>query len=141
MAYFEPIKKDEDKITLDFETAYREIIAENEKKFAFPSYKIEEDKEINKVSIPVEIDTLLQERGDNYGKFKDHASISQSLKDIMRKTKNWESLDPDQKETLEMCQHKFARLLNGDKDNLDSWIDAQGYLKLISDRLQGKSII
>lgn len=46
-------------------------------------------------------------------------------------------LDPDQREALEMIAHKIARILNGDPNYADSWVDIAGYAKLIADRLQG----
>jgi hypothetical protein len=55
-----------------------------------------------------DIRDTLEERGTRYGAFCDHAEICQELKDVMRDTPNWESLRPDQKEALEMIQHKIA---------------------------------
>ena len=84
-----------------------------------------------------EVDAILDERGTRYGKFKDHAGISQQLKDVMRNKEGWMRLDADQRESLEMVVHKIARILNGDPDYIDSWIDIAGYTKLVADRLQG----
>jgi len=82
-----------------------------------------------------DIRDTLEERGTRYGAFCDHAEISQELKDVMHDTLNWESLRPDQKEALEMIQHKIARILNGDPDYIDSWTDIAGYSTLVADRL------
>lgn len=84
------------------------------------------------------ISTTLQERGSRYGAFKDHAEITQGLKDLMVGTENWKLLAPDQKEALEMVVHKIGRILNkgGDPNYDDSWVDIAGYAKLVSDRLQ-----
>lgn len=43
------------------------------------------------------------------------------------------------KEALEMVQHKIARILNGDPQYLDNWVDGAGYFKLVADRLEAKS--
>lgn len=83
-----------------------------------------------------DIKETLEERGKNYGEFKDHASVSQRIKKAMKHSNNWEKLDDDQKEALEMVAHKVARILNGKKDLLDSWHDCIGYLKLVEDRLK-----
>lgn len=83
------------------------------------------------------VDETLIERGTRYGKFKDHALISQALKDVMQMTDGWARLDPDQAEALEMIQHKIARILNGDPNYHDSWHDIGGYSKLVADRLLG----
>ena len=82
-----------------------------------------------------DIRDTLEERGTRYGAFCDHAEISQELKDVMHDTPNWQSLRPDQKEALEMIQHKIARILNGDPDYVDSWTDIAGYSTLVADRL------
>lgn len=84
-----------------------------------------------------EIDQILSERGARYGKFMDHAAISQSLKQAMQDSGGWGRLQPDQREALEMVQHKIARILNGDPDYLDSWVDVVGYTQLVIDRLNG----
>ena len=83
----------------------------------------------------MQIEATLQERGNRYGKFPEHARITQNLKRAMRDSPNWETLDDDQKETLEMIAHKIGRILNGDANYHDSWHDINGYTKLVADRL------
>ncbi|MGZ5053387.1 MAG: hypothetical protein ACXWAT_00430 [Methylobacter sp.] len=82
-----------------------------------------------------DISETLAERGSRYGEFKEHARITQNLKEAMQDSPNWESLRCDQKEALEMVQHKIGRILNGDPDFHDSWHDIVGYTKLIADTL------
>lgn len=82
------------------------------------------------------IESTLQERGARYGEFEDHARLSQRLKHVMRTGRNWEGLACDQKEALEMIQHKVARILNGEPDYIDSWTDIQGYARLLEQRLE-----
>lgn len=87
-----------------------------------------------------EINKILEERGARYGKFKDHARISQELKRAMYRHIDQVSKidpDPDQMEALEMICHKIARILNGDPDYSDSWRDIAGYATLVADRLDG----
>lgn len=83
------------------------------------------------------IDAVLDERGRRYGKFAAHAVISQQITDTMRVTDGWNALAPDQREALEMIAHKIARILNGDPNYADSWVDIAGYAKLVADRLEG----
>jgi hypothetical protein len=82
---------------------------------------------------------VLAERGKRYGRFEQHAHIAQTLKQTMQMTGGWERLSADQKESLEMVQHKVARILNGDPNYADSWVDIAGYAKLVADRLEGVS--
>lgn len=85
-----------------------------------------------------DVDAVLTERGSRYGVFMDHAIITQTLKDIMRRTPKWDHMADDQKEALEMVAHKIGRILNGDPNYHDSWLDLVGYSKLVADRLEGK---
>ena len=78
---------------------------------------------------------MLQERRQTHGAFTDHASLTQTLKTMMRRGKNWDALEPDMKEALEMIQHKIGRILNGDPAYQDSWVDIEGYARLVSQRL------
>ena len=79
----------------------------------------------------------LTDRGKRYGPFTGHAEITQDLKRLMQGTTKWGGLSYDQKEALEMIAHKIGRILNGDPDYADSWIDIAGYAKLVADRLEG----
>lgn len=82
-----------------------------------------------------DIANTLAQRGDRYGKFTGHARITQELKRVIVESKNWKILTADQKESLEMICHKMGRILNGDPNYDDSWIDIAGYAKLVADRL------
>lgn len=84
-----------------------------------------------------DIDATLAERGSRYGTFVEHARITQNIKTAMRNSPNWEKLDNDQTECLEMIAHKVGRILNGDPNYHDSWHDIVGYTKLVADRLLG----
>lgn len=85
-----------------------------------------------------DVDATLAERGKRYGRFKDHAAISQGFKMIM--DGRTDLLADDQREALEMICHKMARILNGDPNYVDSWVDIAGYAKLVADRLEGKVV-
>lgn len=85
-----------------------------------------------------EINETLQERGARYGSFEEHARITQNLKRAMKDSPNWDSLSDAMKESLEMQVHKIARILNGDPAYADSWIDIEGYAKLVSRELELK---
>jgi hypothetical protein len=84
------------------------------------------------------IDATLAERGKRYGKFSEHAEISQRLKATIQVyvTVRGCKLEPDQIEALSMIAHKIARIINGDPNYADNWVDIAGYAKLVADRLQ-----
>jgi len=73
---------------------------------------------------------VLAERQSTHGNFSESAETVQRIKYIMRSTPNWEKLTNAQREALEMVQHKIGRILHGDTNHLDSWVDIQGYSKL-----------
>jgi hypothetical protein len=87
-----------------------------------------------------DITKVLRERGSRYGNFLDHARITQRLKNVAHQfaSDNEKRFDVDQAEALDMIFHKIGRILNGDPNYADSWIDIAGYAKLVADRLEGK---
>ena len=87
-----------------------------------------------------EIDAILDERGNRYGDFMGHAEVTQQLKNVVMAhlIKKRKALVVDQQEALEMIFHKVGRIVNGDPDYVDSWVDIAGYAQLVAARLQGK---
>ena len=84
------------------------------------------------------VNDMLAGREGRYGSFQGHAKIAQDLKAVMHNAPNWSKLTDVQKEALEMIQHKIARILNGDPNYHDSWLDVAGYATLIANRLESK---
>ena len=80
----------------------------------------------------------LETRGSRYGSFETQSQLCQNFKDVMKLTAGWNALAPHQKESLEMIQHKIARILNGDPNYSDSWHDISGYATLVENMLEYK---
>ena len=107
------------------------------------SYVNEDAGRKEEVKMSKKIDTIdetLEERGSRYGKFSTHSEITQNLKATMRATANWDKLSASQAEALEMVAHKIGRILNGDPDYDDSWVDIAGYTQLIVKELHGEGV-
>jgi hypothetical protein len=87
------------------------------------------------------IDETLNERAQDYGKFKDGAALMQGIKRLLadHAAKHNKTFADDQWEALEMIVHKMARIVNGNPDKVDSWVDIAGYATLVADRLQGNA--
>ena len=85
-----------------------------------------------------DINQTLKDRGSRYGRFIDHATITQRLKMVLYAT-SLDHLEDDQREALDMICHKIGRIINGDPNYADSWIDIAGYAKLVADRLEEKA--
>lgn len=84
------------------------------------------------------IEEVLSERGKLYGPFKGHAELTQDMKEVMRHSEGWNRLNRSQRECLEMVVHKIGRIINGDPDYADSWIDIGGYVQLVVNQLKGE---
>lgn len=118
------------------------------KRGQFPStYKAEPLKmDLSSVTLgpkpePAKLDiaSVLDQRGSRYGSFVGHAKVTQDFKRLLKKHLDDRNkvLTDDQQEALEMIFHKIGRIVNGDADYDDSWVDVAGYSKLVADRLQG----
>lgn len=77
----------------------------------------------------------LNERGKTHGDFLVNTITMQAIKDIMHNTPNWNKLLPHQKEALEMNAHKIGRILCGDPNKKDHWVDIAGYATLVANEL------
>ena len=87
------------------------------------------------------IDETLDARAQDYGKFKDGAALMQGIKRLLADHARMhnKTFADDQWEALEMIVHKIGRIVNGNPDKVDSWVDIAGYATLIADRLQGNA--
>ena len=87
------------------------------------------------------IDETLDARAQDYGKFKDGAALMQAIKRTLadHALRHNKTFADDQWEALEMIVHKIGRIVNGNPDKVDHWVDIAGYAKLIADRLQGNA--
>ena len=95
------------------------------------------------VPVPQEADVeeTLDARAQDYGTFKESAALMQGIKRLLadHARRHDKLFADDQWEAIEMIVHKMARIVNGNPDKVDSWIDIAGYATLVSDRLQGNA--
>ena len=85
-----------------------------------------------------QISQVLNERGARYGDFSHHAEVCQALKLEMmfHRRSKYGQLSADKKQALDVIADKIARILTGDPEYDDNWIDIQGYAKLAQERLK-----
>jgi hypothetical protein len=88
-------------------------------------------------------DTFKQDRGLTHGNYSLRAELAQRLKEQVRSSTNWteyemNALSAPQRESIEMICHKMARILEGDPNHLDHWVDIAGYATLIVNGLEGE---
>ena len=84
------------------------------------------------------IRSVLNQREKNYGDYSDVSDTSQRIKNVLRQNPNWDELFQFQRESLDMIANKIARIVNGNNEYADSWIDIVGYAQLVVDRLEDK---
>jgi hypothetical protein len=76
------------------------------------------------------VEKTLNERASTHGDFNTGAVISQDLCATLRTGPSWNKLSDAQKEALEMIAHKMARIVNGNPDFADHYLDIGGYAHL-----------
>lgn len=86
------------------------------------------------------VNEIIEQRGNMYGAFKGHAMITQRLKQVIADElqDRLKYLPAEQQEALDMICHKIGRIINGDNNYDDNWIDICGYSQLVVNSLQGK---
>jgi hypothetical protein len=75
--------------------------------------------------------SILNEREQTHGLFREVAGYSQAIKQLMRTSRNWNRLDVAQAQALEVISDKVARILCGDPSFPDHWQDGAGYFELV----------
>jgi len=90
---------------------------------------------------PQNVDDVLNTRGETYGKFIEGAEIMQMTKRLVYNyiEQRGTTLAFDQLEAIDMIIHKLGRIINGNPDHIDNWVDIAGYATLVADRLKGNA--
>jgi hypothetical protein len=98
-----------------------------------------DDERAKEEAEDTDVDNVLDERAKDYGKFIEGAEIMQMIKRLVRNyiEERDTQLAFDQREALDMIIHKMGRIINGNPDKVDHWVDIAGYAKLVADRLEG----
>ena len=77
------------------------------------------------------LDDVLAERSKTHGAWVDNARLAQQMKEEWRKCEGWQRLSCSQREGLERIAEKIARILAGDCNHRDHWMDIGGYAELV----------
>lgn len=76
------------------------------------------------------VDELLATRGGTHGDFTEGARTIQGLKAFFHRHAGWNKLSDRQKECFDMVATKTGRILCGDPNCKDHYLDIAGYAKL-----------
>jgi hypothetical protein len=79
---------------------------------------------------PATAQAVIENREATHGDYRAQSNLSQSLKALLRDAKAWEGLPVDQAETLDMICVKMSRILHGNNNEPDHWLDIAGYATL-----------
>lgn len=85
-----------------------------------------------------EIDGVLEERGKTHGNFVVQAWVAQELKDAAENGPNWPIMSPDKRESIHMICHKISRVVCGDPEFEDTWLDIIGYAQLALNNIRNR---
>lgn len=90
----------------------------------------------------ISVGEVLDQRAVDYGQFKHGAELMQGMKRLVadHAQRHGKTFADDQWEALEMIIHKVGRIVNGNPDKVDHWIDIAGYAKLVALRLEGRAV-
>jgi hypothetical protein len=81
---------------------------------------------------------LLGLRGARYGDFAQLARLIRAIKAVLPTGAAWPAMRDDQREAADMIAVKLARIVNGDPNYADNWIDIAGYATLVADRMRAE---
>lgn len=127
---------------------FRSLMARADKNGQFT-----QGERVTTVQAPDAVKAVLNQRGERYGDFTNHAQIAQDLQDVLRgkltsivedgtaaelnvfASFGWRNLSKVQRQALTVICDKLARIISGDPNYDDNWIDIQGYARLVQERL------
>lgn len=78
----------------------------------------------------MELNEVLEERKKTHGDWKQQSRLSQVLKGIIRQSEYYSKLSLPQCEALDMILHKVSRIVEGNPNEKDHWLDIAGYATL-----------
>ena len=85
---------------------------------------------INPSGVSSDIGDLIKTRSETHGSFDTNSHVSQAIKSTLREWDGWERLSVRQREALDHICGKLGRIMAGDPDHADHWIDIAGYAQL-----------
>ena len=97
-----------------------------------PSIIPRQDNPMNKDALT----PTLKARQQEYGDFKDVAELSQHLQYLLKR----DDYSAVQREAIAVICSKLSRIVNGNCNNEDSWLDIAGYATLVFNSITEKPI-
>ncbi len=79
---------------------------------------------------PTPAQAIIETREATHGDYGDQAATAQIMKDLFRHSRQWDKMQPHHRETLDMIAVKLARIVTGNPEEPDHWLDVAGYATL-----------
>ena len=95
-------------------------------------------QEMRGAGVTPSIGDIIKERETTHGDFEMKAIFIQEIMEDISGLYIWKDMSADQKESIHMIIAKLSRILYGNPNHADHWIDIAGYAKLVLDRLENK---
>jgi hypothetical protein len=83
--------------------------------------------------------SILKERQKTHGEYESVSRVAQSLKCILESGPSFDDLSEIQVESLQLICTKLARIVCGNPDEPDHWVDISGYADLVVFNLKDKN--
>jgi len=80
---------------------------------------------------------VLAERQNTHGSFLENAACSQALKDVVFEHGE-QLMPPIAREALDNICQKMSRIITGNWEHIDSWVDLAGYATLVARHLENR---
>jgi hypothetical protein len=111
-----------------------------ETRMAKPKFRmmLSMDKPLQGAGASPSIGDIIKERETTHGDFEMKAIFIQEIMEDISGLYIWKDMSADQKESIHMIIAKLSRIIYGNPNHADHWIDIAGYAKLVSDRLENK---
>lgn len=74
---------------------------------------------------------IIENREKAHGNYLHQATMAQAQKKLLRDSPGWHHLSPEQRESLDMVCVKISRIMNGNPNEPDHWLDMAGYATLV----------
>lgn len=83
-----------------------------------------------------DVQKILNERGKTHGDYRQMTAVIQKIKDVFRAEAGWDRLTADERETLDSIALKVGRILTGDPNFQEHWLDIAGYAMRMAEQLE-----
>ena len=83
-----------------------------------------------------EVETILKERSTTHGDYTFQAFRCQRIQRCFTDAPGWDELNDIQRDALQMIAVKISRILTGNPNHKDNWLDLAGYATLVANRIE-----